>query len=471
MKNTLTFLALMACPLSPLSAADAPAWPVPQSAADSSSFGRNLTRSMALISGSEPRQRNTVRVLFYGQSITAQWSSSMEQYLRRTYPYTNFVFAHRAIGGFSATYLVRTAPTDINTFYPDLMLFHDYTEGPEPYEQIIRQTLENTTADILIVTDHITKPRELDDPATFKDNADQTRVEQHNTEFLPSLAKRYDVELADIRPQWKDYLLQNKLAPQDLLKDVVHLNDHGTFVMCRLIEQHLKYNPAPGTPPDKRVATRLVGADLHWTGNTLELQFTGNRIDLIANEGPAAKSGIQVRIDGVPPSALPSTTVFNRTSQYPKTWWPALLRVSSQTPLVPEDWSLRLFDASDDLKEFKFEVTGSVTGNDGTGDSRERFVSKSGRVVIEPQDWSKLARARSMTEIPLPEDFRITWKSIPQYKDEFLAPAVHNSVIESATTVVQGIPNGPHRLTLIAADEAAAKTLKAVRIYTPRLNP
>jgi hypothetical protein len=50
---------------------------LPKSLGDTASFGRNVQRTMRLLATSTPERRNTVRVLFYGQSITEQgwWKS------------------------------------------------------------------------------------------------------------------------------------------------------------------------------------------------------------------------------------------------------------------------------------------------------------------------------------------------------------------------------------------------------------
>lgn len=47
-------------------------YPPPKSIGNSSFFGRNIQRTMRLLAESTPEHRNTVRVLFYGQSITDQ---------------------------------------------------------------------------------------------------------------------------------------------------------------------------------------------------------------------------------------------------------------------------------------------------------------------------------------------------------------------------------------------------------------
>ncbi|WPJ96702.1 hypothetical protein SH580_03160 [Coraliomargarita algicola] len=451
-------------------AEESPEWPVPENPALVHP-GRYLTRSMALITESSPQQRNTVRVLFYGQSITAQWSWPVQEYLKRSYPDVDFVFAHRAIGGFGAEYLVRTAPTDINSFYPDLMIFHDYTRVPEPYEAIIRQALENTTTDILLTNDHPTLPAQLEDEETQMQSKRFARILQHNRVFLPDLCERYQIEFADILSPWKQYLHRNQIEPQALLRDVVHLNDWGIFVMRHLIQDYLQYQPDFADPSvwNEKVKTYKLGQDLAWQGDRLELEFEGNKIDLVAGINEGNTSGIEIYIDGRKPSELLGTTAFTRASAYPGTWWPAVLRVSSETPPVVEDWSLRIFDYNEELTDFKFEVTGSVTGADGIGSSGERFVSKSGRVVIEPEDWSKLARARSMTKEAPPEDFRITWKAVAHCADLFQAPAVSDYVSETLVVAAQGFEPGKHTLTLVARDSDSAESLAAIRIYNPSL--
>ena len=52
----------------------------------------HLRRSLTLLNTSTPTDRKTVRVLFYGQSITQQgWWKEVERYLRSTYTNANLV--------------------------------------------------------------------------------------------------------------------------------------------------------------------------------------------------------------------------------------------------------------------------------------------------------------------------------------------------------------------------------------------
>ena len=94
-------------------AAEPPAYP-PVKLPDSSGWGRNIQRTMRLLATSTPEQRNTVRILFYGQSITEQaWAKLVEDDLRRRFPHANLIGENRALGGFASQMLVKTAETDL----------------------------------------------------------------------------------------------------------------------------------------------------------------------------------------------------------------------------------------------------------------------------------------------------------------------------------------------------------------------
>ncbi len=203
-----------------------------------------IQRTMTLLATSTPAHRNTVRVLFYGQSITEQsWSRQVAGWLRHKYPHAKLVIENRAIGGHSSQLLWRTAEADLYPFQPDLLIFHVYGSHLD-YEKIIRRVLQRTTAEVLLQSDHITKPEELADPATQPAPTMKDWSAWWNVVFLPDLVKRLGhIELLDQRVLWRQYLNQNHLAPGQLLKDGVHLNLWGCFVMAQLVEQHLVYHP------------------------------------------------------------------------------------------------------------------------------------------------------------------------------------------------------------------------------------
>jgi len=195
--------------------------------------------------------------------------------------------------------------------------------------------------------------------------------------------------------------------------------------------------------------------------NSLSLEFTGTRADLVFK--PKAKGAVGVLVDGKRPSANPELYGFTRVSAFPMTDWPVLLRVSAGTPLVAEEWSLRISQASADGKLCHFILSGSSTGEDGEGSSTKRFVSKSGRVVLEPDDWN-LAYCVQVFKRPLPENHTVTWQAVLHGTDTAMPSAAATNT-EACLTIAQGLTAGSHVLEL--RGEGLAESIQAVRFYHP----
>jgi hypothetical protein len=156
-------------------------------------------------------------------------------------------------------------------------------------------------------------------------------------------------------------------------------------------------------------------------------------------------------------------------SPWPGTSWPLILRTTAKEPLQLEDWALSFHNASEDGKTFTFDVAGSRTGPDGQGQSNLPFVSTSGRVAIEPDDWN-LAYCKAVFKSPIPADLKATWTVVPHFIDEPVFPSAADPTIETAVTVAQGLSNGPHKLTL-ESEPGSRPTLKSIRIYRPPMTP
>ncbi|MDR3689755.1 MAG: SGNH/GDSL hydrolase family protein [Fimbriimonas sp.] len=433
------------------------------SATDRERFGAGIQRTMRLLATSTPKHRNTVRVLFYGQSITEQdWSRQVADWLRSKYPNANLIIENRAIGGHSSQLLWRTAEADLYPFQPDLLIFHVYGSHLD-YEKIVRNVLERTTSDVLIQSDHITKPEELVDPSTKPEPTMSSWSAWWNQVFLPDLVKRLGhIELIDQRVLWRRYLNENHLSPDQLLKDGVHLNDRGCYVMAQIVEQHLVYRPdLPVTGLSK-----VQDFEPHWTGNRLVMNFVGNRIDLLPLVTDSGRK-VKVLIDGMAPSSMPELYGVTRVSPWPGTSWPLILRTSAKLPLLLEDWAVSFHDVSFDGKSFSFDIVGSKTGPDGEGKSDAHFESKSGRVIIEPDDWN-LAYCKAVFKSPVPPDLRATWSVVPHFVDELTFPIHADTTIESPVTVAQGLANCPHVLELEAVSKVRPE-LKAIRVFHPPL--
>ena len=451
--------------------APAAEFPPPKSLGNAAGYGRNIQRTMRLLAESTPENRNTVRVLFYGQSITGQgWWKIVAEDLRTRFPNANLVIENRALAGFASQMLARTAETDLYLFQPDLLIFHVYG-AHDKYEDIIRRTRERTCAEILIQTDHVTKSADLTeetDPAKVPIQSGQWDA-FFNQNFLPSIARNYGVELCDQRTLWKRYLTDHALEPKALLNDNVHLNAHGEFLMAEIVKAHLRrdasFDPAPA---EAWVKTLTVGKDVRFENGKLRVEFEGGRVDVVCKPGAAAPAA--VTIDGRKPSEIPQLYGFTRAVTKPEgKWpvkWPIVAPISSEKPLLIEDWTLDVKRANpSNEKEFTFTLTGSKTGADGEGRSDQRFVSKSGRIVITPEDWNASYAIGLAGIKPVPEHFSVVWDVTPLFVDEFVSPGVKNPAIETTVTLAQGLPNAKHTLEI----SGGAETIEALRMYQPPL--
>jgi hypothetical protein len=445
-------------------------YPPPTPAKDTSGYGAKIPRTMALLATSTPEHRNHVRILVYGQSISAQeWSYAVERDLRARFPNADIEFANRSIGGFASQWLVRSAEQDLYPFYPDLMIFHVFG-AHNTYEDIIANTRKRTTAEIAICTDHLAASEMPNAAGAYEDQG----WTQFMMTFVPTVAEKYGCEIIDIRGAWKTYVMTNGIQPQALLKDGIHLNDWGNFLYAEIVKRQLVHNPdVPANNWRDLVKTYEVGRDIQWKHGRLTLDFEGNRVDAIAAVSTGGVARTTVRIDGQPPSAFDECFAFTCPSQGCGTWQPGIKRVSSKTLRIAEEWTARVTAFDPKTKVFEFEVTGSRTGQDGKGASDRTFVSDSGRVVIEADvrlpnlkpdtDWRMPGENDSGV---VPVGFEVKWKCVPMFVATYEAPRIQVPTREVATTLVQGLCNGRHTLELKAEDGGAAP-VRALRVYRP----
>ncbi|OGV73409.1 MAG: hypothetical protein A3K19_10920 [Lentisphaerae bacterium RIFOXYB12_FULL_65_16] len=401
-----------------------------------SELGRRLSRTMAALATSTAKERKTVRVLFYGQSITAQeWSHRIGKRLQDKYFAADFSFSNRAIGGFSAERLIKTAKHDLYPDYPDLVVFHVYGGQTGEWEQIIREIRTRTTAEILVATHHL----------SHQGNKWVETEHDKESAMIRSIAEKYDCELVDVRKEWAQHLKENKLEIKDLLRDDIHLNDKGCELMESLIWKHLQYNPGFETPHAQWVRRIPVqpAAD-----GAIKVEFTGNRVDIVADTPVANMGTARLLVDGQPPSANPLAYAVTRPSIAPGVWWPAVYTVGSDAPLPQvETWTLKITDVPD-TGFLKFSVTGGKTGPDGAGNTTEPFVSNSKRVVIDPNDFG-FAAAEKYTKTKCPVGFEVKWEVVPMFVDTYEPPPKFDPTRTNNMRVVQLIDNGPHTLEII----------------------
>lgn len=450
-------------------AVGAAGFPRPKYLGDPAKLGQNIQRTMALLSTSTAQHRNTVKVLFYGQSITeGSWWKEVADDLRRRFPNANLQIENRALGGFSSQLLVRAAESDLYSFYPDLLIFHVYG-AHDDYERIIRRARERTTSEVLIQTDHANKDQNLNeetDPAKIRMEGAMWDSFM-NYVHLPSVATKYNTGLEDQRNAWKRYLRDNNLHAPQLLQDGVHPNARGNFVMAEFAKAYLVRRPEEKLDPmnTDAVRTLVVGRDVRLNGGKLSLPFEGNRVDVIFKPGARAGGApASVRVDGRKPSEIGELYSFTRALSTPGGKWPVILKMGWQKPLQVEDWAMEVTRDPQNDKRFTFSLSGSKTGPDGSGASDAMFVSCSGRIVIDPKDWN-VEYSLSLPGIkPVPDHLTVRWRVVPHFMDEFTTPALVDKSIEAAVTLAQGLPNGHHTLEISGP---ASTSIGAVRVYKP----
>ena len=448
----------------------------PEPPDDVESIGAKIQRTMTLLATSTPQKRNHVRVLFYGQSVTRNpWWKDVAEHLRKTYPYADLEIQNLAIGGYSAPVLMHTAEFDLYPYYPDLLIFHVYggVEGGEQ-EKIIAKVRRTTTSEVLLWTSHFRWPRDLarDGDPNDPDAQKLTEADEVRTAMIRKIAKKFGCELAEVRERMRKYLKDNDLFPKDTLNDSVHPNKLGNFLIGELIKPSLRYDPK--FPSDRwQNMVRDVPVDdpsvRRGVDGSVELTFEGNRIDVIRACSNGGESGTtKVLIDGRPPSDFPGLYYHARPSNAPHDGVrPAINGIGHETPLIVEKWTAKILECDPEKNILRYEVIGSKTGPDGQGDHLRRFVSNSGRVVIEPRMWM-VCWAVNYRKKPLPDDFEVTWEVKPLFRDVYEAPEVEHSAKEAAVTLAQGLTNGTHTLRLVPNDDGPL-AIKAFRVYRPPL--
>lgn len=101
-------------------------YPLP-TVSDTAAFNRGVSRTARLLTSATQSHPKAVRILVYGQSISAQvWWMEVRRFLEHRFPHAQITFINKAIGGFSSERLKLTVENDVVSFYPDLILFHDY---------------------------------------------------------------------------------------------------------------------------------------------------------------------------------------------------------------------------------------------------------------------------------------------------------------------------------------------------------
>jgi hypothetical protein len=442
---------------------NAESWPLP-SLPDTANLGKYCSRTLSLLNSSTPGHRKEVKILVYGQSISEQeWWLEVKRSVKERFPDADLIMENKAIGGFSTQYLFKTVEMDVSSFYPDLVLLHIYGNSAD-YEKVLKTIRSRTTSEIAIMTDHYIGYNKWSDTMSYF--------------ILPSLAEKYKCDIINIRDPWKTYLRDNRLEPNDLLKDGIHLNDYGNFVMAELVKPLFMYKSKFPSDPLKLETETSVKADPMFRNDTLFLPFEGNRVDLVYfPELLKTRDTVSITVDGQKPSSFQGTYYMTRPySNNGKSWpWdlPAMICVGHSVPWINEEWSLLFTKAKPPFKDFSFRISGSVTGADGYGRGTKDFISKSGRVQISGDDaenggdWH-LGRSFRVLKTTVRKGDLILWKTYSASIDKLIMAPEDYATGGKIVSLFQGLPPGQHTLA-ISGKNLDPSVVKEFKIYKPLL--
>jgi hypothetical protein len=428
-------------------------FPVP-SPPDPGPLGRNMARTISLLKQTNTDSSQEVRILVYGQSISVQdWWKEVKQFLEKEYPQANMTMLNLAVGGFSTDRLKIIVENDVRSFYPDLVLLHDYGNAQD-YERIIQTIRRHTTAEIAIQTDHIAIGQ------------NEEWHNKHNTSILPGLAKKYNLAVIDVRTAWREYIEKNNVSPSALLIDQVHLNEHGNYLMAGIIKNYFKALPdQAGSTPEDVYKVIQAGKDFSVKKNTLTVPVTGNRVDLVWDTSVSTKEPVTVLLNNQKLSAYTQSYYYTRpvlsASKEYLGKMGKLLALYLGKSVVEEEWTLKILAIDTLTMQVQFSIHGSKTGEDGTGSSDSTFISRSGKIRIEPGQWFRRKSPGDFTMFSWikPGD-TLEWQVKLMSRDKVLPEA------SAVVTVVQGVANTTHILSLKGK---SLSHLKEIRVYQPPL--
>jgi len=438
-------------------------WPLPE-LPDTTNYGCYTSRTMHLLQSSTAEKPNTVKILVYGQSISAQdWWLEVKTTIQNKFPSANLIMENKAIGGFASQMLSKTVEMDVSTFYPDLVLLHIYGSN-QLYDSVLYTIRSRTAAEVAIQTDHYTGESAWSDTMSYY--------------FLPQMAEKYKCDLINIRDPWKKYLKDHQLQPKVLLKDDVHLNKYGEFLMAELIKPLFQYKSKFQSDPFGLCTTLIAGKDFNLQKNQLGLTFSGNRVDLIY-KGNNADIKAKVFLDDRRPSEFQGTYFMTRPCSSNGNSWPwnlpAMIHIHHQTPWITEEWTCKYTEATAPYEDFSFEISGSVTGKDGSGKASEDFVSTSKRVIINKGDaeaggdWH-LNRSFKVSKTIVYTGDEVKWKTYSISIDKW-QPVTDLKMNESATeTLFQGVPNTSHVLKILPIVSKGKLPIQEIKVYRPFYN-
>ncbi len=224
---------------------------------------------------------------------------------------------------------------------------------------------------------------------------------------IPALGKKYGLSVERQREWWRDYLLQTGVAPDSMLVDGIHPNQKGKELIASFFNRYFDNLVAHWNGQNEDTVRSFPPGSIQHGAGGQQLQFVGDRLELLSDRPLVGLSSAQ--IDGEQSSNLDGCYLPTRASSIRTVPdWPTVRRVSLLHDRTPERWTATITRISPDQNHFEFTVRGSVTGYDGQGTSDKDFVSNSGKIGIDAEDWM-LERAFALKHVALQGPMETSW--------------------------------------------------------------
>ena len=355
---------------------------------------------------------------------------------------------------------------------PDVVLIYNFGKT-EDVDAMIAELRRQTTADILVGSLHWCLPHKPVWPDPEARNSHQEPV------ALRAMCAKYGAEFVENRREMTQYMLDNGLVPEDLLGDSVHENRYAAKMTVMNIARHFHradkfaYDPQSRERRIEVESAAAVEMDAgKWTaaergaartataqGSAVSVKFTGNRIELIGWRDPRGGTA-DVWIDGKPAAEIaacyagyiqPDKQNAPLPPNPPRDRCPHAVSLGAN--VVPQSWTLTMTsDAAD------YELVGSVTGPDGTGNGLKAFTSKSGQIIVDPEFWRDAKNNRKGDRFTF-DVVRATTRSV-----DFKGPTRE----KFRQRLAAYLSNGPHVLSLVSRGDGPV-TVDAFEVFEPPL--
>lgn len=414
-------------------------------------YGKFISRTISKLEESSLKKPQKVNIIVYGQSLSKQnWWLILKDSLKARFPSAELNIINRSIGGFSSQKLWKTTNFDILPFYPDLVIFHVFGSHIH-YKKILRMIRSRTSAEMLIWNDPFTGENSWSDTMSYN--------------LIPRFCEDYKLEFANIRTSWKEYLEKNNISSEALLKkDHSHLNKQGNEILAGMLLRF--FNPVDALDKDPYSLTDTLDLNFQEDINRMDYNFEGNAVEVMIDDSIPENQKFRILIDGLPPSEFQGGYYHTRPNNDAEKDWPwetgAVYHLENYNELEEEHWTLKLTDRDDSLNWFSFDLHGSISGFDGAGTSRMPFISNSGKIVIQPEDWF-LKQAWEHTGIEIKPPYQIKWKTYSRATDVITADFRGKKM-----WLVQGLTNGNHLLQIVSFGDYPIPVKKII-IHKPYL--